>query len=115
MLRTHSIYFYVSVCSQGLAIAQCKGELMSKLKPSCFFNVVLCISVTWDLLCFPGPILFSEINPRTGMAELRVGDLSDDRVHDLQACQRMEKDGPCLSLEWVCIKRKNSIVNSILY
>ncbi|XP_053359440.1 interleukin-17 receptor C isoform X2 [Clarias gariepinus] len=59
------------VCSQGLAIAQCKG-----------------------------PILFSEINPRTGMAELRVGDLSDDRVHDLQACQRMEKDGPCLSLEW---------------
>ncbi|KAF5893212.1 interleukin-17 receptor C-like isoform X1, partial [Clarias magur] len=59
------------VCSQGLAIAQCKV-----------------------------PILFSEINPRTGMAELRVGDLSSDEGHDLQACQRMEKDGPCLRLEW---------------
>ncbi|XP_034162885.2 interleukin-17 receptor C isoform X3 [Pangasianodon hypophthalmus] len=59
------------VCSQGLAIAQCKV-----------------------------PILYPEINPKTGMAELLVGDLAKDEVHNLQACQRMEKDGPCLRLEW---------------
>ncbi|XP_058244712.1 interleukin-17 receptor C isoform X3 [Hemibagrus wyckioides] len=59
------------VCSQGLAIAQCKV-----------------------------PTLYPEINPKTGMAELRVGDLPKDEVHELQACQRMEKDGPCLRLEW---------------
>lgn len=60
-----------NVCSQGLAIAQCKV-----------------------------PILYPEINPKTGMAELRVGDLAKDVVHDLQACKGMEKDGPCLRLEW---------------
>ncbi|KAK3566135.1 hypothetical protein QTP86_027436, partial [Hemibagrus guttatus] len=47
------------------------------------------------------PILYPEINPKTGMAELRVGDLPKDEVHELQACQRMEKDGPCLRLDWI--------------
>ncbi|XP_060737129.1 interleukin-17 receptor C isoform X3 [Tachysurus vachellii] len=59
------------VCSQGLAIAQCKV-----------------------------PILYPEINHKTGMAELRVGDLANDEVRDLKACQRMEKDGTCSSLDW---------------
>lgn len=49
------------------------------------------------------PTLYPEINSETGIAELRVGDLHKDNVHELQACQRMEKDGPCLRLEWVCI------------
>ncbi|XP_060787570.1 interleukin-17 receptor C isoform X3 [Neoarius graeffei] len=59
------------VCSQGLAITQCKV-----------------------------PILYPEINSKTGMVELRVGDLGKDEGHDLRACQRMEKDGACLRLEW---------------
>ncbi|TSL97262.1 Interleukin-17 receptor E [Bagarius yarrelli] len=71
------------VCSQGLAIGWCRA-----------------------------PILYPQINPKTGMAEIRVGDPYNDDVQDLQACQMMEQDGPCLRLDWLLTNDDGAVKNS---
>ncbi len=53
--------------------------------------------------CFPvAPKLHKKTDNVTGAMILYVANADQERFQEFNACQKLERKGPCVKVEWVC-------------